>query len=363
MHVEQPISQLMKKIFAACLVLVCLLLVGGGLMPSCTETSDRPNEFSIKRVWKLSKVVYYDEEENDYSDGRSTWLRIYDDSCYYVCQLLQAPNGLMFVPSAMDHYTLIDKGQRNFLYLHDDDKHPLTVLADTSMVIQENGVLYHWQATDELDADKVQTIIDIVRKDVSEDTYTNNKYVLSYAERRLEETNHSLIYSLIVGIFLLFVVLSFAYILHRDKRRMEQEKKRVEQALHQLEQERQTMPEPVREAMHSLEDEFHNSDFYTALHRRLAAGDRLSDDDWTAIEDRLRSVYPRFSSTLFSLISMSEMEYRVCLLLKLNASPTEIASVLCRDKSSISTVRSRLYQKVFDKKGSSRDWDEFVRTL
>lgn len=354
---------LMKKIITTCLVAVALLLVGSSLLSSCTEESERQDEFNIKRVWKLSKVVYYDEEFSDYSYSSNTWLRIYDDSCYYVCQLLQAPNGLMFVPSAMDDYTLVYKGQGQYLYLHDDDKHPLTVQSDTSMVIQENGVLYHWQATDELDADKVQTIIDIVRKDVSEDAYSNNKYVLSYAERRLEETNHTLIYSLIVAAFAVFAVLSLAYILHRDKRRMEQEKKRVEQTLRQLEQEQKTMPEPVREAMHSVEDEFHSSPFYIALHKRLAAGDRLTDDDWTAIEDRLRSVYPHFSSTLFSLISMSEVEYRVCLLIKLNASPTEIASVLCRDKSSISTVRSRLYQKVFDKKGSSRDWDEFVRTL
>lgn len=353
----------MKKLFAVSLALASLLVVGSSLFSSCTRGSEMPDEFNIKRVWKLSKVVYFDEEVADYSQSSNTWLRIYDDSCYYICQLLQAPNGLMFVPSAMDHYTLIDKGQRNFLYLHDDDKHPLTVQSDTSMVIQENGVLYHWQATDELDADKVQTIIDIVRKDVSEGEYSNNKYVLSYAERQLEETNHTLIYSLIVGFFLLCVALAFAYMLHRDKQRMEQEKKRVEQTLRQIEQERQTLPEPVREAMHSVEDEFHNSSFYIALHKRLAAGDRLSDDDWTTIEDRLRSVYPHFSSTLFSLVSMSEVEYRVCLLLKLNATPTEIASVLCRDKSSISTVRSRLYQKVFDKKGSSRDWDEFVRTL
>ena len=42
----------------------------------------------------------------------------------------------------------------------------------------------------------------------------------------------------------------------------------------------------------------------------------------------------------------------VCLLLKLNASPSEIAGVLCKDTSSISSIRSRLFYKVFDKKGT-----------
>ena len=64
-----------------------------------------------------------------------------------------------------------------------------------------------------------------------------------------------------------------------------------------------------------------------------------------------------------SLYSMSPVEYQVCLLLKLNATPSEIATVLCKDASSISTVRSRLYGKVFGKKGSSKEWDEFIRSL
>ena len=34
-----------------------------------------------------------------------------------------------------------------------------------------------------------------------------------------------------------------------------------------------------------------------------------------------------------------------------------------QDTSSISSIRSRLFYKVFDKKGSSKEWDEFIHTL
>jgi hypothetical protein len=43
--------------------------------------------------------------------------------------------------------------------------------------------------------------------------------------------------------------------------------------------------------------------------------------------------------------------------------PIEIASVLCKDKSTISSIRKRLYKKVFDKEGSGKDWDEFILSL
>lgn len=60
---------------------------------------------------------------------------------------------------------------------------------------------------------------------------------------------------------------------------------------------------------------------------------------------------------------MSQVELQVCQLLKLGCSPSEIASALCKETSSISSIRSRLFKKVFGQKGSSKEWDEFIRTL
>jgi hypothetical protein len=58
-----------------------------------------------------------------------------------------------------------------------------------------------------------------------------------------------------------------------------------------------------------------------------------------------------------------ELEYQTCLLIKLRIAPTDIATILSRDTSTISTVRSRLYKKVFDKKGGAREWDEFIMSI
>lgn len=80
------------------------------------------------------------------------------------------------------------------------------------------------------------------------------------------------------------------------------------------------------------------------------------------MDDALRPVYPYFATTLRTL-HISETEYRVSLLLKLRVPLKDISTVMCKDAATISTIRSRLYQKVFKKKGSSRDWDDFIKKL
>ena len=51
------------------------------------------------------------------------------------------------------------------------------------------------------------------------------------------------------------------------------------------------------------------------------------------------------------------------LLTKARVQPKDIALLTAHSKESVASTRSRLYQKVFGKKGSSRDWDEFVLSL
>ena len=291
-----------------------------------------------------------------YPENGFTWMRIYDDSCYYACQIANAPNGTMITPSGMQGYTFVDKGNNNILYLQGDNTHPLTIVDDSTMIIQEMGRKYTWRFRKNLDEERCREIVDVIKNDMEDDDETTRHYVFSKAEKELQTTNHTLIYILIFIFITLMIILNYAHNLYKKKKRVEQELKQIEQ-LHKA------LPEPVRQAMNTVETEFHQSDFYISLRRRIAKGERMNKEDWEMIDTHLNSVYPRFTSTLLSLYNMSQVEYQVCLLLKLNVAPSEIANVLCKDTSSISSIRSRLYQKVFGKKGSSKDWDEFIHSL
>ena len=122
-------------------------------------------------------------------------------------------------------------------------------------------------------------------------------------------------------------------------------------------------PVVVADAMKQVETEFYQSDYYMALRRRIEAGENIKPTEWKELERQLKVVYPHFSSSLYSLYNLSPIEWQVCMLLKIRTAPVEIATVLNKDKSTISTTRRRLYKKVFGKDGSGKDWDEFILSL
>lgn len=333
---------------------ISLLILCITLLHSCDSREER-QEFCLNGVWEIEQREYPGGEVEKSTQDGNVWLRIYDDSCFYNCRIVEAPNGTMLIPLYMDHYTLVRTGSAEYLYQQGEDMRPLSVSSDSTMVIQEYGTRYTWKMTSRYD-DRTADIIHIIRGDIKDANSTPCRYVFSHAEDKLQSTNHTLIYIITVIVVALLAVINYV-------RRILLKKKRVELELHRIEEERLAMPEPVRKAISSVEEEFRKSDFYIALRKRISAGQRLNAEDWKDIEDKFRSIYPRFASTLFNLHHMSEVEYQVCILLKLGVSPSEMANILCKDTSSISSIRSRLYTKVFGKKGSSRDWDEFILSL
>ena len=77
----------------------------------------------------------------------------------------------------------------------------------------------------------------------------------------------------------------------------------------------------------------------------------------------VNSVYTGFTDKLYSLYRMTEQDYHVSLLIKVRIQPKDIALLTVHSKESVASTRSRLYQKVFGQKGSSKDWDDFVLSL
>ena len=102
---------------------------------------------------------------------------------------------------------------------------------------------------------------------------------------------------------------------------------------------------------------------YRRLQECLNAGKSLSYEDWGELTKPLNSIYTGFTEKLYSLFPMSEQELHVSLLIKMRLQPKDIAMLTAHSKESIATTRSRLYSKVFGRKGSSKDWDDFVLSL
>lgn len=339
----------MKQILitlAACLLIGCY----------SNNSSDKSNV--LQGAWTLRQVEYPYDRPDTYYKPENTLLRLYDgDSVVYQCWLNKTESGFIIRPELQCPVTLVDKGHGEYVYIEEDNPRPLTIANDSTIVIQQQGILYTFHRADDIGEEWGSEIRDIMAAETNMNgDGMQQSYALSAKERSQANIIHVLIYSTIAIFVLMLLVARIAHDNRRDRQRLQLQ-------LQQIQEVQQERPQSVRKAIESVEEAYFASGDYEALQRRIATGQRLRDADWQEIESHIRRVYPGFCSQLKGLYSMSELEYQVCLLIKLRMAPKDIAAVLARDMSTVSTVRSRLYGKVFGRKGGAKEWDDFIRSI
>lgn len=334
------------------LILTCSLL-----FICCNHHDMKDKAFFLKGTWTLRQVKSPEGYITDYPLENSTTCHIYDsDSTLYECTLSTTATGMVVVPRAKYVITLIDRGD-SYLYLEGDDPRPLTILNDTSITIQRYGMQYTWVRAKEIAENWGDDILDINKSDLMDEPYDEvRRYVLSTKERHQADVIHGFA---VFSAFIILVALFIAQMALTNRR----ERRRLQLQLQQIQEVQENRPQQVKQVIKTVESDYFASESYHSIQRRIASSLPLKEQEWNEIEQQLKSVYPGFSSQLRSLYAMSELEYHVCLLIKLHISPTEIATVLSRDTSTISTVRSRLFYKVFGRKGGAKEWDDFILSL
>ncbi len=110
-------------------------------------------------------------------------------------------------------------------------------------------------------------------------------------------------------------------------------------------------------------NEIFTASVYLRIKKYLAEGKSMADADWTELADTVNKIYCGFNEKIYSLCRLSEQDFHVSLLIKIRLQPKDIATLTAHSKESIASTRSRLYQKVFGKKGSTRDWDDFILSI
>lgn len=112
------------------------------------------------------------------------------------------------------------------------------------------------------------------------------------------------------------------------------------------------------------ENKIKTTNIYKKLQHKLSLEYAvISEMEWLEIIDLVNKSYPNFIERLFEFGKLSNLEFHVCLLIKISFSPTEIAFLLNKSKTGISSIRSRLYKKIFNKNGTSKEFDEFIFAL
>ena len=180
---------------------------------------------------------------------------------------------------------------------------------------------------------------------------------------RLKDENkkkQNLILILFTAVLFSIVIISYTIVYTKEKRRALRFKLEKYEMLLQEENKR-----PAEEK-HQRTNNIINSEIYGQI--RQIINDpykslRMSDELWEELSCEVKNTYPNFDNRLRELCKMSVLDYRVCLLIKIGANPTEIAYLTFKSKSGIGSIRRKLYERAFGKKGEAKDWDNVIYSL
>ncbi len=102
---------------------------------------------------------------------------------------------------------------------------------------------------------------------------------------------------------------------------------------------------------------------YDIIRLRLDTKEKITDIDWTEIRDTIESVTPGFKDRVYQKYPLSEHDFKICMLIKIGFFNADIAVIMCRQPSTISMSRQKMYRKMTGKDGTAKDFDKYIRSL
>ncbi len=102
---------------------------------------------------------------------------------------------------------------------------------------------------------------------------------------------------------------------------------------------------------------------YELIRRSIKYHKNLSSTDWNCINKSMEIISPRFKEKINSIYPVDSYDYKICMLVKLGFTNSDIATIMCRTDGTISVYRASLYKKFFKIKGKAKDFDNFICSL
>lgn len=332
-------------------VLVLLSSCSGRQQGEAVQSSEG---FDITGAWALISQTYpsgrvVETNLKDYSR-----CKIYGSDSSYYCVQLRFFGGDVFVePHEKGDYSLHDT-----IYIENGRLTPFQWINDSTMTTAFMGIIETWRRSTTMTESRKEEIRNIFRYHQKKATAEEPllEYVLSTGERKLQHTISIYHYLFVALLSVILVVIIYAVELTKRKRRVEQNLAAIKEELSQR-------PALIADAIKQVEDDFFQSDYYNHLRERIAAGINMTDEDWREMEHQVNAMSSGFTRKLRSLYDFSDVEYQVCLLIKLRIPHKDIAAITHRAPDGVSSIRSRLHKKILGPNGGAKEWDYFVLSL
>ncbi|TWV11320.1 hypothetical protein FQ707_10965 [Bacteroidaceae bacterium HV4-6-C5C] len=116
-----------------------------------------------------------------------------------------------------------------------------------------------------------------------------------------------------------------------------------------------------REKQTILQQRLKSSVFYLKFYQLAKSHQKASNDDFRQLIQLVDETYSNFTHRLIELCPyINEKEIRICLLIKIGLTPTQISDIICSSNSGVSMIRQRLYMKIFQLKGKPDEFDKKI---
>ena len=102
---------------------------------------------------------------------------------------------------------------------------------------------------------------------------------------------------------------------------------------------------------------------YDIIRLRLDSREHITDADWTEIYDTIESANPGFRDRVYQKYPLSEHDFKICMLVKIGFFNADIAVIMCRQPSTISMSRQKMYKKMTGEDGTAKDFDKYIKSL
>lgn len=226
--------------------------------------------------------------------------------------------------------------------------------------------------------------------------YNRWKNVAHNEEVKATRANLTLLVSILVSVSIIIIGI-LTFLVYRKKRKLElQEKEEQENQIRQqiyytkqelellrtvndrkiadvIKEKEQTINK-LKEDLKDIRDKYSNSSLSdvdillkeSSIYKRikyleLHPKETMRENDWIELEETIEQLIPSFIPLLKNRLNV--MAYRICLLVKLEISTSSIAILLGLSSSAISKYRKVMLEKLCDRSGKPKDFDEYIRQI
>lgn len=172
-----------------------------------------------------------------------------------------------------------------------------------------------------------------------------------------ENERHKLLL-VILGLCTCLVLIGF-YVYYKNSKNAKIEQKRQMEELQHLLEKSASQGSTNKDALARMKE----TEIYSLLLNKMKVNQNITQAEWSELDQAINQYFVDFKLKLYRICNLSDLEYQIYLLLKLEVSLSDISTLVHREPSALTMSRKRLFKKMFKKEGKAEELDSFIRSV